>query len=181
MTQGTYPSRKSRNLRDLRQYLNVGCLDANGLLVVYKQDPFFHWQKLVIVPTQILSGILTALIFIWTIQPTHQLTQVFQRYFYAIKSGDNLAKIANNCDQCNALKSIPKEMIKQTSSPSPHNTRSRICQWCNEKEQAKNISNPGYPIIIHFGKNSPISSPLIKNRLVINNKFTPRGPLYHVH
>ena len=30
-----------------------------------------------------------------------------------------IAKIANNCDQCNALKSIPKKMIKQTSSPSP--------------------------------------------------------------
>ena len=85
LTQGTRPSRKSRNLRDLRLYLNVGCLDVNGLLVVYKQDPFFHRQKLVIVPAQILTAL-----HIYLDHPTtHQLTQVLQPYFYAIKSDDS--------------------------------------------------------------------------------------------
>ena len=39
LSQGAWPSRKSRFLKHFRHYPNVAAIDDQGLLVVYKQDP----------------------------------------------------------------------------------------------------------------------------------------------
>ena len=101
LTQGTQPSRKARHLKHLRKYLNVATVDRNGLIVVRKQDPLLHERTLIVVPYNILSGIITAM-HIYLKHPTrHQLTKVFNRYFYGITSNIIIADIVNQCDQCN--------------------------------------------------------------------------------
>ena len=61
LTQGTRPSRKSRNIRNLRHYLNVATIDRQGLIVVSKTDPFVGVRNLIVVPAEILPGLLTSL------------------------------------------------------------------------------------------------------------------------
>jgi len=48
LTQGTRPSRKSRNLKNLRRYLNVASVDDQGLIVVHKQDPGVPHRSLIV-------------------------------------------------------------------------------------------------------------------------------------
>ena len=119
LTQGTCPAKKAKNLKELRRYLNCASLDSNGVLIVHKQDPFLHQRKLILEPSHILSGVLTAL-HIYLQHPTgHQLKKVFKRFYYAINSDSETDKVTGRCDQCNSLKCIPRELIKQSSSPSP--------------------------------------------------------------
>ena len=60
LTQGTSPSRKARH-KDLHKYLKVCSVDQNGLLIVRKQDPLYHERPLIVVPYDILPGIITAM------------------------------------------------------------------------------------------------------------------------
>ena len=58
---GTSPSRKARNLKDLRRYLNIATLDNDGLIIVRKDIPFQQARSLIVVPVGILHGVVTAL------------------------------------------------------------------------------------------------------------------------
>ena len=49
LTHGTRPSRKSRNNKDLRRYLNVTTVNNQGLIVVGKNDPFIGLHDLIVV------------------------------------------------------------------------------------------------------------------------------------
>ena len=115
---GTRPSRKTRGMKNVKRYLNLASID-NGLLVVSKPDPFLHLRQLIIIPKDILPGILHALHLHFTHCTESQLNKLFNRYFYAIGSDVAIKSVVENCHQCSALKKIPKEMFEQTSSPSP--------------------------------------------------------------
>ena len=115
---GTRPSRKTRGMRNVKRYLNLASID-NGLLVVAKPDPFLHMRRLIVIPKDILPGILHALHLHFTHCTESQLSKLFNRYFYAIGSDGAIKTVVENCHQCSALKKIPKEMFQQTSSPSP--------------------------------------------------------------
>ena len=119
LTKGTRPGRKEKNLRDLRRYIQVASLDNSGLLIVEKPDPFVNEKRLIIVPTQILPGLITALHIQLEHPTSHQLRKIFQRYFYGINSSAVIDNVVNACTQCKALKVLPKEVIEQSSTPSP--------------------------------------------------------------
>ena len=119
LTQGTRPSRKARNLKDIRRYLNVASLDNTGLIVVKKQDPYAAVRYQIVVPRNIIPGIATALHLHFEHATKNQLIQLFKRYFYGISSDTVIHDIVDNCTHCNALKSMPVDIIQQTSTPSP--------------------------------------------------------------
>ena len=120
LTQGTKPSRKARHLKHVKKYLNVATVDENGLIIVRKQDPFLHQRSLIVVPYDIMPGIITAM-HLYLKHPTcHQLTQVFNRYFYGITSSSIIAKVVDQCTQCNSLKTVPKEIFPQATSSTPN-------------------------------------------------------------
>ena len=119
LTQGTKPSRKARHLKHVKKYLNVATVDENGLIIVRKQDPFLHQRSLIVVPYDIMPGIITAM-HLYLKHPTcHQLTQVFNRYFYGITSSNIIGKVVDQCTQCNSLKTVPKEIFPQATSSTP--------------------------------------------------------------
>ena len=111
LTQGTKPGRKARHLQHLRKYLNVASVDDNGLIIVHKQDSSSHQRSLIVVPYDILPGIITALQLHLKHPARHQLTQVFNRYFFSITSSSVITNVVSQCGQCNSMKSIPKEMF----------------------------------------------------------------------
>ena len=118
LTQGTRPSKKKRNIKDLKRLLQIATVDTNGLLVVQKTDPFIGPKRLIIVPSQILPGLVTALHLHFCHATKLQLTKLFGRYFFGPNTEAVIANVVNSCETCNALKKVPKEILLQSSTPS---------------------------------------------------------------
>ena len=118
LTQGTRPQRKSRNLRDLKRYLQVASVNDRGTLIVKKSSAFIQ-RDLIVVPQSILDGMISALHLQFGHPSCSQLNQVFDRYFYAIRSADAIKGLTDKCDMCNSLKKIPNELREQSSSLLP--------------------------------------------------------------
>ena len=108
LTQGTRPSRKSRNLKNLRRYLNVATVNDQGLIVMSKSDPYLGLRHLTVVPDTILHGLLTALHLCFKHASKSQLTQLFNRHFFGIKSAHAIKQVVKNCEQYNPMKVIPR-------------------------------------------------------------------------
>ena len=118
---GTSPSRKTRNLKNVRRYLSIATLENDGLIVVHKDIPFKQQHSLVVIPVDLLHGICTALHIHFKHPTKHQLKLLFNRYFFGIKSDNIIQQVCDKCDQCNSLKSVPKEVFIPSITPSPSN------------------------------------------------------------
>ena len=85
LTQGTRPSKKLTNIKDVKRYLNVATIASDGLLVAKRNEPLVPTRECMIVPRQVLDGLLTAL----HIQLSHlsscRLKLVTRRYLFALK------------------------------------------------------------------------------------------------
>ena len=118
MVNGTRPSKKVKHIADVRRYLEVCTLNSDGLIVHRKSDPYMLQRELVVVPEDILQGLLTALHLYFKHATVLQLKKVFHRYFFALNVQTSLQSVVDSCMQCTALKKLPKEMFTQTASPS---------------------------------------------------------------
>ena len=118
LTQGTRPPKKSKNLRHLRRYLNVATVDDHGLIIVQKQDPGHPRRSLIVVPIDILPGIVTALHLSFKHATKHQLKLIFSRYFFGIKSNEVISSVVDQCEFCNSIKAVPAEIFDQSTSMS---------------------------------------------------------------
>ena len=110
------PSHKARNLKHLWCYLGVATLDEQGLINVNKEDPFASRQSLTVIPHKLLSSIATVIVLYTKHSSKHQLKLVFNRHFFDINSNTIINQVVDQCSQCNALKSIPKQVFSQSSS-----------------------------------------------------------------
>ena len=119
LTTGTRPSRKSKHMKDLRKLLSLGSVDNNGLLVVKKLDPYINVKSLIIVPTLLLPGIVTALHLKFGHPTKSQLSRIFNRYFFGLKSTEVINDIIDQCSQCNSMKYIAPELLSQSTSSMP--------------------------------------------------------------
>ena len=61
LKQGTQPSRKLTNIKDVKRYLQVANIDKDDLLVTQSTDPFSTKQIRIIVLRQVLPGLLLSL------------------------------------------------------------------------------------------------------------------------
>ena len=61
LRQGTRPSRKATNIKDIKRYLNVATIANDGLLVVKRNDLFVPSKELIIIPRSVLHGLLTSI------------------------------------------------------------------------------------------------------------------------
>ena len=112
-------SRKVKNIIDVRRYVEVCSITSSGLLVVRKSDPFMLRRELIVVPSNVLHGLLTALHLYFNHATVLQLTKIFSRYFFALNLQQAMKSVVDSCHQCTALKSVPKEVFVQAASPSP--------------------------------------------------------------
>ena len=119
LTQGTRPSKKAKRVSDVKRYLTMCSLDNQGLIVVRRPDPYLHQRELIVVPDDILPGLLTALHIQFNHPTKYQLGKLFDRHFYAISSMRSIEEVVTSCSQCNALKVMKKELFSQSSSESP--------------------------------------------------------------
>ena len=61
LRQGTRPSKKTINIKDVKRYLSVAYFARDGMLVVRLNDPLVPSAELIIVPRSVLHGLVTAL------------------------------------------------------------------------------------------------------------------------
>ena len=119
LQQGTRPSKKLTNLRDVKRYLNVATIAKDGLLVVRRDEPLAPTRECIIVPRQVLEGLLTALHIQLGHPSSHQLKAVTKRYLYALDIDKAIDCVTQACHQCAALHQTPKMREEQSSSPPP--------------------------------------------------------------
>ena len=81
LRQGTRPSKKLTNIRDVKRYLNVSTLATDGLLVVKRNLPFTPCRDCTVVPRQVLDGLLTSLHIKLDHPSNNQLKSVVNRLF----------------------------------------------------------------------------------------------------
>jgi len=119
LSQGTRPSKKLTNIPDVKRYIRAVTIASDGLLVVRQDRPFLPTQQRIVVPRDILCGFLTALHMRFNHPTTHQMTQLFNRYFFALDLERAVKLTHQSCHQCQSLLSIPKYLHPQSSSPAP--------------------------------------------------------------
>ena len=61
LKQGTRPSKKLTNVRDVKRYLNCTSIAKDRVLVVKRSQPFVPVIEAIVVPRSVLDGLLTAL------------------------------------------------------------------------------------------------------------------------
>ena len=119
LKQGTRPSKKLTNIKDIKRYLNLASISKDGLLVVRRNQPFATTTEAIIVPRSVLDGLLTALHVRLNHPSRHQLQTVLQRHFYALDMNSALERISSTCHTCASLQKFPSALVSQTSEDPP--------------------------------------------------------------
>ena len=119
LQQGTRPSKKLTNVRDVKRYLNVATIAKDGLLVVKRNDPLAPTRECIVVPRQVLEGLLTALHIQLSHPSSNQLKAVTKRHLYALDIDKAIDRVTQGCHQCAALRKTPKACEEQTTSLPP--------------------------------------------------------------
>ncbi len=119
LKQGTRPSKKATNVKDVKRYLSVATTSKDGLIVVPRSEPLVASRELIVVPRQVLDGLLTAL-HIKLVHPSpHQLKMVVSRFFYALDMDKAIERISQGCHHCASLRKIPPTVVSQSCSDPP--------------------------------------------------------------
>ena len=118
LKQGTRPSQKTTNFKDIKRYLSVACIARDGMLVV-RNDPLVHSTELIIVPRSVLHGLVTALNIKLDHPSRHQLELVMKRHFYALDLTKTIERTYNLCHKCLSLQKFPDSLVKQTPEDPP--------------------------------------------------------------
>ncbi|KAK6194705.1 hypothetical protein SNE40_000288 [Patella caerulea] len=115
LTQGTRPSKKVTNAKDVKRYLPSATIGRNGVLVVPQQVVFGPIRNLIIVPRHVLPGLLTAIHLRFKHPSKTQLQKLFNRYFYALDSQKEIDSVTSCCIQCSSLQRLPVELVDYSS------------------------------------------------------------------
>ena len=119
LRQGTRPSKKDTHIRDVKRYLNVASIAKDGLLIVRQQQALAPPRERIIIPRQVLDGLILAL-HIKLDHPTcHQLKIVVHRYFFALDMDKSIEAVSKTCHVCASLQKIPHTIVKQDTCDPP--------------------------------------------------------------
>ena len=118
LIQGTRPSKKETTIPNVKRYLNRVTIATDGLLVVRKSDPLSSTREAIVVPVQILPGLVTALHIKFDHPTANELLTILQRSFYGINMSKVVTEVTDNCHPCVSLSKVPKSLtINSTSDP----------------------------------------------------------------
>ena len=119
LIQGTRPTKKETNIRSVKRYLNKVGLASDGLLVVQHCDALAPSREAIVVPEEVLPGLLSALHLRLNHPSTNELSKVVKRYFWAINIDNALDATAQNCHTCASLRKVPRSLIPESTSSPP--------------------------------------------------------------
>ncbi len=119
LKQGTRPSKKLTNIKDVKRYLNVATIAKDGLLVVRRSTPLSPSTDLIIVPRSVLDGLVTAIHIKLDHPSKHQLQMVLKRHFYALDMAKVVDHVCETCHTCASLRKLPEPLLNQTTDDPP--------------------------------------------------------------
>ena len=119
LKQGTRPSRKLTNIKDVKRYLNVASISKDGLLVVKRNQSLLPSAELIVVPRSVLDGLLTALHIKVEHPSKYQLQMVVQRHFFALDVNTPITRVSASCHTCASLQKFPNALVSQSSEDPP--------------------------------------------------------------
>ena len=119
LSQGTRPSKKITDARDIKRYLGIVTIAKDGLLVVKHTEPLSIPVELIVVPRSAIDGLLTALHIKLSHPTKHQLSQVLRRHFYALDITQTVEKVTDSCHECASLRRFPRQLLEQSSEDPP--------------------------------------------------------------
>ncbi len=119
LRQGTRPSKRVTNVKDVKRYLNTVTLASDGLLVVRRDTPLSNTTECIVVPRSVLHGLLMSLHIRLDHPSAHQLRLVVGRYFYALDLDSAVQLTSKGCHQCAALAKSPVLAVEQSSCDPP--------------------------------------------------------------
>ena len=100
LKQGTRPSKKTTNIKDVKRYLSVASIARDSILVVRRNDPLVPSTELIIVPRSVLNGLVTALHIKLDHPSRHQLELLMKRHFYALDLTKAIERTYNSYHAC---------------------------------------------------------------------------------
>ena len=122
LQQGSNPTRKQKRVKDVRRYLSSKVLVASdGLLVLREAQPLCNVNDRIVVPRDVVNGLVMALHIQCSHPTAYQLKRIFNRYFFALDAEVVVTSICNACQQCASLKDIPRSLIKESTEEPPEN------------------------------------------------------------
>ena len=81
--------------------------------------PFAPSRELIVVPRQVLDGLLTALHLKLSHPTKHQLKLVVRRNFYALDLDIAIERVTDTCHTCMSLLKLPQTLIDQSTTHLP--------------------------------------------------------------
>lgn len=107
LKQGTRPSKKLTNIKDVKCYLNNVAIFWDGLLVVKRDEPFISPCECIVIPQSVVDRFLSALhVKPIMLHPScHQMKLAVQHYFFALDLDKALDQCTQSCHLCASLKS----------------------------------------------------------------------------
>jgi hypothetical protein len=117
---GTSPGRKGRNQRIVKRYISskVG-ISSEGTLVVRSVQPLGPAIERIVIPQQVLHGVLTVFHLRLNHPTSYQLSKVVNRYFFALNLDNMATSVTKACSLCSAIKDIPTALIPQSTEDPP--------------------------------------------------------------
>ena len=108
LSQGTRPFKNMTNMKGVKRYLNVYMIGWDGLLIVHCDQPLASACECIVVPRQVLDGLLTAIHLRLSHPTRHQLKNVMNRYFFSLDMDQALQHTTTACHQYVSLLTAPK-------------------------------------------------------------------------
>ena len=121
---GQKPEAKRMNgnntvIKSLYNYFTRGDLSIakNGLMTIKSHDDAGIARNQIIIPSGLFPGLVAA-IHIKLKHPTKfQMGKLLARYFYCSNSAKVIDECVENCHTCVSLKSLPKDLLPETTTP----------------------------------------------------------------
>ncbi len=135
LRQGTRPSKRVTNVKDVKRYLNAVTLASDGLLIVRRDTPLSNTTECIVVPRSVLHGLLMSLHIRIDHPSAHQLRLVVGRYFYALDLDSAVQLTSKGCHQCAALAKSPVLAVEQSSCDPPETVGSTFAADVLKRER----------------------------------------------
>ena len=149
LKQGTGPQRIATSIPDVKRYLKVATIAPDGLLVVKETSPFHRCIDRIIIPKQVLLGLLTALHIKFSHPSAYQLKRLVSRYFFAINLDKAIEQITTSCSQCTDLCCLQR-VEESNHIHTPSMCRDLLFPWCLLSLQTMCRCTTGNWYIIHI-------------------------------
>ena len=121
---------------DVKRYLQDMIIANDGLLVVRDHQPFHPVRDKIVVPREVINGLLTALHIPFDHPSRYQMKKLVGRYYFAVDMDKTIDKVVMLCHHCQMLRSIPPQLNPQATVDPPTTVGSTfaadVLRWCKQ-------------------------------------------------